>query len=382
MSQRGVFSAVGLVFVACWTLHAGGPAYNSAVLQDDPLYCWTFDEPGDLDEAVNQKDLAKVEDRLLPQGAATRVDHEAIGSDPILGRCADFDGANSPDGGATPGSRFHAPDLKGGGGAGGPGIDVVASQLWVLEFWFQVKGSTEGNRADYFLEVIDPGGSNDPGIIYDYTPEDYIEMFRGERTGAAGPQVHDNAWHHAVFAFYGDRAGLGVANRREIIIDGGDFAAFSWSLVSGDATISDKGGGTAEVVGNSEGTVVVRVDAGDGVCLDGASDEHTIVCGGGAPVFHRADPNNDGACNITDGIYILNYLFLGGPPPTCKESADANNDRAVNITDGIYVLNYLFLGGPPPAPPAAPGRGECGPDTDAPGTPGDLGCETYTKCGP
>jgi hypothetical protein len=105
--------------------------------------------------------------------------------------------------------------------------------------------------------------------------------------------------------------------------------------------------------------------------------------GGGGPVvpiFHRGDPNNDGATNITDGIYILNFLFLGGPPPTCKESADPNNDGAVNITDGIYVLNYLFLGGVEPVAPKAPGKGPCGPDTDAPGSPKDLGCATYTKC--
>jgi hypothetical protein len=107
----------------------------------------------------------------------------------------------------------------------------------------------------------------------------------------------------------------------------------------------------------------------------------TSTAGPEGKKFYRADPNNDGSANITDGIYILNYLFLGGPAPTCRESADPNNDKVVNITDGIYVLNYLFLGGPAPLPPGPPGKGvPCGPDTDAPGTPGDLGCEVYTKC--
>jgi hypothetical protein len=110
-------------------------------------------------------------------------------------------------------------------------------------------------------------------------------------------------------------------------------------------------------------------------CLNG------IDCGATGTEFYRADPNNDGSCNITDGIYVLNFLFLGGPAPTCRESSDANNDKAVNITDGIYILNYLFLGGPAPASPGPPGKGDpCGPDTDAPGSPGDLGCDTYTKC--
>jgi hypothetical protein len=55
--------------------------------------------------------------------------------------------------------------------------------------------------------------------------------------------------------------------------------------------------------------------------------------------------------NITDGIYVLNYLFLGGPAPPCLAAANANGDGVLNITDGIYILNFLFLGGPPPAAP-------------------------------
>jgi hypothetical protein len=108
-----------------------------------------------------------------------------------------------------------------------------------------------------------------------------------------------------------------------------------------------------------------------------------LVIGKGVqrPEFYRADPNNDGSTNITDGIYVLNFLFLGGAAPTCRESADPNNDGTVNITDGIYILNYLFLGGAAPALPGPPGKGApCGPDTDAVGSAKDLGCDLYTKC--
>ena len=98
------------------------------------------------------------------------------------------------------------------------------------------------------------------------------------------------------------------------------------------------------------------------------------VSGGGEAIFRRGDANDDGGLNITDGIFILNYLFLGGPAPPCEETADSNDDGGVNITDGIFVLNYLFLGGP--APPA-PGPDVCGPDPA--GSP-DLGCASYTSC--
>jgi PKD repeat protein len=107
--------------------------------------------------------------------------------------------------------------------------------------------------------------------------------------------------------------------------------------------------------------------------------DNLVIGKGGVqkPQFHRGDPNNDGTINITDGIYILNFLFLGGPEPTCREAANPNDDASINITDGIYVLNFLFLGGPPPAAPG-PHSLPCGPDPV--GSPTDLGCATYTKC--
>ncbi|MGQ9588819.1 MAG: dockerin type I repeat-containing protein [Planctomycetota bacterium] len=99
-----------------------------------------------------------------------------------------------------------------------------------------------------------------------------------------------------------------------------------------------------------------------------------IVAGeGGGQQFRRADANADGSVNITDGIFVLNYLFLGGPAPPCVEAADPNDDGSVNITDGIYILNFLFLGGPAPSPP----QEDCG--LDPPGSP-DLGCESFPPC--
>ena len=109
--------------------------------------------------------------------------------------------------------------------------------------------------------------------------------------------------------------------------------------------------------------------------LIGTSELPTCGVGPQKPEFRRGDPNSDGSINITDGIYVLNYLFLGGPKPACQEAANPNDDAMVNITDGIYILNFLFLGGPAPV---APGPTTCGPDRD--GSPTDLGCETYTKC--
>jgi hypothetical protein len=97
------------------------------------------------------------------------------------------------------------------------------------------------------------------------------------------------------------------------------------------------------------------------------------------PTFHRGDPNNDGKSDLSDGVAIFEFLFLGANEPGCTESADANNDGTIDISDGIFLLSYLFLGGPPPAAPGPPGT-PCGLDPDAPGSAGDLGCDSYKAC--
>ncbi len=65
------------------------------------------------------------------------------------------------------------------------------------------------------------------------------------------------------------------------------------------------------------------------------------------PNFIRGNVNNDNAVNITDAIYILEYLFKD-PTKTisCSDSADTNDDGLVNITDAIVLLRYLFADSP------------------------------------
>jgi hypothetical protein len=96
---------------------------------------------------------------------------------------------------------------------------------------------------------------------------------------------------------------------------------------------------------------------------------------GGPPLdrFVRSDCDASGASNITDPVFLLNYLFSGGEQPSCLEACDANDKDGLNLTDAIYVLNFLFAGGTPPAPPYP----ECGRDATA----DTLTCGSYAPCG-
>ena len=67
------------------------------------------------------------------------------------------------------------------------------------------------------------------------------------------------------------------------------------------------------------------------------------------PVFIRGDANGNGEIHIEDIVYLINYLFMDGPPPPTVKSGDANCDEVVDVADVIYLMNYLFGDGPEPS---------------------------------
>ncbi len=64
--------------------------------------------------------------------------------------------------------------------------------------------------------------------------------------------------------------------------------------------------------------------------------------------FIRGDADDDSAVTVSDVVYLINYLFKGGPPPSPLEKADTNCDTQIGVADVVYLINYLFRGGPPP----------------------------------
>jgi len=66
------------------------------------------------------------------------------------------------------------------------------------------------------------------------------------------------------------------------------------------------------------------------------------------------DADNDGQINIGDAVYIINYIFKEGPPPSPVCQGYANGDDAINIGDAVYVLEYVFKDGPSPVAGCCP----------------------------
>jgi hypothetical protein len=65
--------------------------------------------------------------------------------------------------------------------------------------------------------------------------------------------------------------------------------------------------------------------------------------------YIRGDANGDGVIDMADVIYLINYLFIGGPAPNPSWVGDANCDGKVDLADAVYIINYLLIGGPPPS---------------------------------
>jgi hypothetical protein len=64
----------------------------------------------------------------------------------------------------------------------------------------------------------------------------------------------------------------------------------------------------------------------------------------------HGDANNDSLVTAGDVVFLLDYLYSGGPPPCIPESGDPNNDCIITAGDVVWLLSYLFRGGPPPLP--------------------------------
>ncbi len=68
---------------------------------------------------------------------------------------------------------------------------------------------------------------------------------------------------------------------------------------------------------------------------------HKVICG---------DIDNDGkGPDIADLVFLVEYMFQGGPEPPimCQADVDANG-AGPDIADLVYLVDYMFHGGPPP----------------------------------
>jgi hypothetical protein len=65
--------------------------------------------------------------------------------------------------------------------------------------------------------------------------------------------------------------------------------------------------------------------------------------------YFCGDANGDDAIDVSDAVYLVNYIFRDGPEPIfgyCH--GDANDDGGTDVSDIVMLINYIFRDGPSP----------------------------------
>jgi hypothetical protein len=80
-----------------------------------------------------------------------------------------------------------------------------------------------------------------------------------------------------------------------------------------------------------------------GTCFDNvllrSIGEEPVICG---------DADGSGSIDVDDVVYLVNYIFTGGPAPDPYYVGDANCSIDIDIDDVVYLIAYIFSGGNDP----------------------------------
>jgi hypothetical protein len=112
----------------------------------------------------------------------------------------------------------------------------------------------------------------------------------------------------------------------------------------------------SRAVGSASGSVDAHLIVGTAQePTDCAPDGDFLVSGPAIGPFVRGDCRGEGVevAVMDDALFLLDHLFLEGPPPPCLAACDANGDGRIftGVSDVIYVLNFHFRDGAPPRSP-------------------------------
>jgi hypothetical protein len=228
----------------------------------------------------------------------------------------------------------------------GSAIEVDLSGLWLSDSAFRPRGwkfpdgSTIG-PGQHLIVWLDGDGARCPAVS---PPPGGTPCFwdcpdpTNPSTGVLHASFSLNADNDDVYLFDREENGFGVLNGAQFV---------DLPVNSSLALIPD---------GDRNGCWIVSsaptVDPGTWSGLPNVG-----TCPDTRPEFFRGDANSDCRVDLSDGIYILNWLFTGGKKPDCLDAADSNDTQKIDISDGIYVFSYLFTGGPAPPDPGPKTRG-------------------------
>ncbi|MFH0818232.1 MAG: dockerin type I repeat-containing protein [Candidatus Micrarchaeota archaeon] len=95
-------------------------------------------------------------------------------------------------------------------------------------------------------------------------------------------------------------------------------------------------------------------------------DCNTSVCGDGwctgtetnstCPIdcnFLCGDADGDRVVDVSDAVFLVQYVFGGGSAPNPLSAGDADNNDQIDVSDIVYLVQYIFGSGSPPCNPSS-----------------------------
>lgn len=126
----------------------------------------------------------------------------------------------------------------------------------------------------------------------------------------------------------------------------------AWQVLAGGG---NRGTSTSYILSGSVGqTAVGSGTAGSNTLLQGYWQNFA-----GTPSYLCGDADGNSMVNISDAVYVISYIFSGGPAPSPMAAGDCDCNGFVNISDAVYLIGYIFGSGPAPCDPDNDGIPEC-----------------------
>ncbi len=134
----------------------------------------------------------------------------------------------------------------------------------------------------------------------------------------------------------------------------GGIEPYNWTFMGGDLPYgcTFSGGETAVISGtpsyNATYYFTVGVTDQSTPAKSDIVSLHITTTDPPPPEYLCGDADGNDLISIGDAVFIINYIFGGGPAPDPPAAGDADCTGGVSIGDAVYLISYIFGGGPIP----------------------------------
>ncbi len=126
---------------------------------------------------------------------------------------------------------------------------------------------------------------------------------------------------------------------------------YNWTFLGGDLPfgLDFTGGAMATITGTPTYAAtfyftILCQDSAIPAAVDTVSYELTIT----PPQSVDGDADSNGIITISDAVFLITYIFGGGPAPSPLSRGDADCNGLITISDAVMLITYVFGAGPVP----------------------------------